>query len=235
MSESHQKQMKALAMERVHSLLYESDREVPLEYWPVIKEFTNLFLDDLNVYENLLEAFRHDMESMELYSLDVDIFYRKGAGLHSISFLGKEFALDRALFADYLASCVEMMRPLLPLGSVVELDPRYFQPDPSIDSAVKVVITARYVAPKGYRSYFPYAGVIYPLGEIKKESIIHFTRPLTQSVIHEGYRDEMETSFELLMKKEMIIDKGLKSIEFSPEDMAQLEQKVKTKVEAGEH
>ncbi|WP_071460901.1 DUF4176 domain-containing protein [Bacillus massilinigeriensis] len=243
MSEKHQQQLKALAMERVHSILYQSDKEVPLEYWSVIKEFTGMFLDDWIVFENLLEAFRQDMESLELFSQNVDIFYRSGAGLHSVSFLGKEFALERELFADYLASCTEIMRPFLPLGSVVELDSRYFQPDPSIESAVKVVITARCIAPEGYHSYFPYAGVIYPLGEMKKDRVIHFTSPLIRSVIHEGYRDEMETSFELLMKKEMIVDRGLKSIEFSPEDMAKLQAKQdehsdseeKTKVEAGEH
>ncbi|WP_141769940.1 DUF4176 domain-containing protein [Bacillus massilinigeriensis] len=163
MSEKHQQQLKAMAMERVHHILYESDKEVPLEYWPVIKEFTSMFLDDLSVFENLLEAFRQDMDSLELFSQDVDIFYRSGAGIHSVSFLGKEFALERELFADYLASCTEIMRPFLPLGSVVELDPRYFQPDPSIESAVKVVITARYVAPESYHSYFPYAGVMMPV------------------------------------------------------------------------
>jgi hypothetical protein len=38
-----------------------------------------------------------------------------------------------------------------------------------------------------------------------------------------GYKDEMEESFEYLMKEELILDKGITSIEFSDEDMRKIQ------------
>ena len=38
-----------------------------------------------------------------------------------------------------------------------------------------------------------------------------------------GYQDEMEESFDYLMKEELILDKGIMSIEFSDDDMRKLQ------------
>lgn len=231
---NRKKQLKALAMEKIHQLIYSSDSTVPMEFGPVINEFADKFLEDESIFEHLNEAYRQKLASLDLFSQGIDISYKKEHYVHTITYLNQQFSLDDATYVKFLSSSIEIMREVLPLGSVVELDPNFFKPDPSSSKPVKVVIKGRFIAPKGYQSYFPYAGVVYPLGEIKKDTVIYFTYPLIKSVVHVGFKDEMEESFELLMKKEMIVDKGMKSIEFSSEDMKKLQSEMNPEVKAGE-
>ncbi|MEK4972808.1 DUF4176 domain-containing protein [Niallia sp. FSL R7-0648] len=86
-----------------------------------------------------------------------------------------------------------------------------------------MVITKRYTVPTGYQTFFPYGGVVYPVGEMKKDAILYFTEPLITNVIHMGFKDEMEEAFELLMKEELVIEKKMTSIEFSAQDMQSLQ------------
>ncbi|WP_083855784.1 DUF4176 domain-containing protein [Amphibacillus jilinensis] len=123
----------------------------------------------------------------------------------------------------YLAVTLEIVREVLPLGSVVELDPLYFKPSEKTDSPTLLVITGRFIAPKGYMTYFPYKGVVYPVGEVKANAHVHFTAPLIKKVIQRGYKDESELAFELMMKRELMLNRGMTSLEFSPKAMTQLQ------------
>jgi hypothetical protein len=199
-----------------------------------IHEFANLFLEDASVFTHLQDAYRHQLDSLEVTSQGIDIFYQKEQGLHTISFWDKSFSLDDASYVPFLTYAIDLMREVLPLGTVVELDPRFFKLGESASEPIKVVITGRFIFPENYRSYFPYAGVVYPFGEMNKGNTIHFTYPLIKEVVHMGYKDEMEESFEYLMKEELILDKGIMSIEFSDDDMRKLQNESKREQKVGE-
>ncbi|KAB7667703.1 DUF4176 domain-containing protein [Bacillus sp. B1-b2] len=141
----------------------------------------------------------------------------------------KYFRLQEEPFFHLVTSSIEIMREMLPLGTVVELNPRHFLPEQSTSSPTKVVITERYIVPTGYQTYFPYGGVIYPVGELKKDATIYFTEPLITNVVHTGYRDEMEEAFELLIKEDLLVKENRRSIEFSTEDMKGLQSEMEAK------
>ena len=209
--------LKELGMKKIQQLFGET------AFASEIHEFANLFLGDESVFTHLHDAYRHQLDALEVTSQGIDIFYRKEQEVHTISFLEKRFSLDDASYVSFLTYAIDLMGEVLPLGTVVELDPRYFKPGESASEPIKVVITGRFIFPENYRSYFPYAGVVYPFGETNKGNTIHFTSPLIQKVVHMGYQDEMEESFEYLMKEELILDKGITSIEFSDEDMRRIQ------------
>ncbi|MCA0174653.1 DUF4176 domain-containing protein [Bacillus sp. RAR_GA_16] len=217
MNKELKKKLKELGMKKNQQLFGET--ESALE----IQEFANLFLEDASIFTHLHDAYRHQLDSLEVTSQGVDIFYRKEQELHTISFLDKRFSLDDASYVFFLTYSIDLMREVLPLGTVVELDPRYFIPGESASEPIKVVITGRFIFPETYHSYFPYAGVVYPFGELNKRNTIHFTYPLIQKVVHMGYQDEMEESYDYLMKEELILEKGITSIEFSDKDMRRIQ------------
>ncbi|MBN8208889.1 DUF4176 domain-containing protein [Bacillus sp. NTK071] len=217
MNNELKKKLKELGMKKIQQLFGET------VFASEIHEFAKLFMEDESVFTHLHDAYRHQLDSLELTSQDIDLFYRKEEGLHTISYLDKSFSLDDASYVSFLTYAIDLMREVLPLGTVVELDPRYFKPGESASEPIKVVITSRFIFAKSYRSYFPYAGVVYPFGELNKGNTIHFTSPLIQKVVYMGYQDEMEASFEYLMKEELIVDKGITSIEFSDEDMKKIQ------------
>ncbi|MEI5908254.1 DUF4176 domain-containing protein [Bacillus spongiae] len=234
MNTEFKEKLKGLAMEKLHQLFYLPDNGETVECSDAILEFADLFLEDEAVMKNLHEAYRQNLPSIDLYSQTIDITYRNEQGLHTIAFLDKKFSLEEASYVDFLSYSIEMMREVLPLGSVVELDPHFFNPDQVTLKPVKVVITGRFILPENYKSFFPYVGVVYPLGEVKKDSTIYFTHPLIESVVHVGYKDELEEAFEVLIKNEMILDKGMKSIEFSTSDVSQLQMEREPEEKAGE-
>ncbi|WLR42583.1 DUF4176 domain-containing protein [Bacillus carboniphilus] len=223
MEQDLNKQLKMFTIEKIHQLTVLSADDQLINDWPVIKEFMDLFLEDRAVFQHLYDTYRYKLESIDIVSQDIDLYYRIENGKHTIAFLDKKLAFDEAFYVQFLSYSIEIMREVLPLGSVVELDPRFFESE-SASSATKVVITKRFIAPKNFQSYFPYAGVVYPVGQIKKEAEISFTYPLIKRVIHHGFKDEQEEAFELLMKKELILEKSMRSIEFSHVDMRKLQE-----------
>jgi hypothetical protein len=146
--------LKDLGMKKIQQLFGET------AFASEVHEFANLFLEDASVFTHLHDAYRHQLYSLELMSQGIDIFYQKEQEVHTISFLDKRFSLDDASYVPFLTYSIDLMREVLPLGTVVELDPRYFKPGESASEPIKVVITGRFIFPETYRSYFPYAGVV---------------------------------------------------------------------------
>lgn len=191
-----------------------------------IKEFFHLFIDDQSVFEQLYQAYCHNLQSSEVQSQHAVISYMRHDTLHTITFLNKKFVLDEDSFSRLLSNTIEILRETLPLGTAVELDPDYFKLDSQSESPAKIVITGRFVAPANFNSYFPYAGVVYPIGEIKPDTTIHFTAPLIRQVVHMGFKDEVDDAYELLMKQEFIVEKNMNSIAFSETDMKKLQKEM---------
>ncbi|MEH7180117.1 DUF4176 domain-containing protein [Neobacillus vireti] len=234
MKEEFKQKLKALAMEKVDKIIYSLEKEKQMESGLIIKEFIKLFIEDQSILQTLYRAYKKNLALLELKSNGLDILYKKENSLHTIEFTDKQFSLDEDAYVHILSYSIEIMREVLPLGSVVELDRTYFKPDQQMTSPSKIIITGRFIAPKGYNTYFPYSGVVYPFGEMKPGSQIHFTAPLIKNIIHLGFKDEMDESFELLIKKEFIVDKNMKSIEFSVHDMKKLQKELESKQKAGE-
>ncbi|PAD85364.1 hypothetical protein CHH55_23910 [Niallia circulans] len=218
------KQLKALAMKKIAQLMDSLSDESKGKYRAAIHAFADLYLEDELVFRELYFAYKQGLRSYDIKSTNQEaIYYRKEDKEHVIQFRQSHYCLQDHLFFPFVTSCIEIMREVLPLGSVVELNPLYFLPEQQTSSAAKIVITKRYTVPTGYQTFFPYGGVVYPVGEMKKDAILYFTEPLITNVIHMGFKDEMEEAFELLMKEELVVEKKMTSIEFSAQDMQSLQ------------
>ncbi|WP_243291861.1 DUF4176 domain-containing protein [Bacillus sp. FJAT-47783] len=224
MNEDLKKKLKALAMEKVEKITGSLDKEKQIEFGFMIKDFFDLFLEDLSVLQDLYRAYKKYIPSLALHTHHGELFYQNEMDVYTIQFLEKKFSVHEEAYADLLAYSIEMMRDVLPLGSVVELDPTYFNLEQQGESPVKIVITGRFIAQKGYNAYFPYTGIVYPVGLMKPGAQIHFTPSLIKKVIHHGFKDETEEAYQFLIKKEFILDKEMKSIEFSDADMKKLQE-----------
>ncbi len=227
-------ELKTLAMEKVAQVIDSLSNEAKIRYCVAINEFADVFLDDELVFQELYYAYKQERSSYDIQCTNGEkITYRREYDEHVIQFAQTYFCLPEKLFVLFLTSCIEIMREVLPLGTVVELNPLHFIPEHQTSSPTKVVITKRFIAPTGYQTYFPYGGAIYPVGEMKKDTTIYFTEPLITNVIHTGYKDDMEDAFLLLIKEDFIVQKNMKSIEFSAHDMKRLQLEIQSKERAG--
>jgi hypothetical protein len=235
MLNDYKQQVRQLALEKVDQIIQMLDKDKKIEFGLVIREFCERFVMDSDLFHHLYQAYKRQLQSIELSSQEIAIFYRHEDGVHTITFFGKSFSLDEVTYVYFLTSIIEMTREMLPLGTVVELDRTFFKAEQQPESDAKIVITGRYIVPKNYTTYFPYCGVLYPFGEIKKDTQLHFTPQLIKNVLHLGFKDDAEEAFELIMKKELIVDKRMQSIEFSVPDMKKLKKEIELKQNAGEY
>lgn len=233
MDKEFDKQLQSLALQKVDQIIQSLTKEIRLKYGHAIREFFSLFMEDKTVFQELYHAYKK-CTSLDLHRKHIKFSYTYEDSSHTVSFLDKWFSLDETTFVQLLSNTIEITREVLPLGSIVELDPAYFKPDQENTSPSKIVITGRFIAPQGYHSYFPYGGIVYPVGEVKIGSQIYFTTPLIKKVVHHGYTDEIEDAFVFLMKQEFIVEKDMNSMEFSNQDMKKLQQEMKQKKKVGE-
>lgn len=218
-----------LASKKVNQIIQASSSRIDADSVLRIQEFFSLFSENNQLLQHLYRAYKQKLTSVDLrHRLEI-VAYRHSGDTHSITFSNQQIELPEEIFEQLLIYVIEITRDVLPLGTVVELNPNYFIPNEQPEHPTKVVITERFVAPTGYNSYFPYGGIIYPVGEMKKGAKVHFTEPLIQKIVHQGYRDEMEDAFIYLMKEEFIVEKNLTSIEFSKDDMKRIKADVKLK------
>ncbi|RFA32953.1 hypothetical protein CAI16_16415 [Virgibacillus dokdonensis] len=234
MTERMQKQLTTLVLKKVNQILETSRTGLGLDLKQNVREFFQLCLREEKVLYNLFLAVKKKDSNIDVAWSHGIISCKQVESYCTVMFIDKQFTLHHDKLYQLLTNAIEIMREVLPLGTVVELDPTYFKPDKNTTSPSKVVITERFVSPKNYQSYFPYVGILYPVGEIKAGAKINFTAPLIKRIIHRGYQDEMEEAFVYLMKQEFIVEKGMNSIEFSNHDMAQLEQEMDLKQKVGD-
>ncbi|WP_010532258.1 DUF4176 domain-containing protein [Lentibacillus jeotgali] len=144
-----------------------------------------MFFEDHKLFQKLYQAYKQNVSYLDLRHKQKTISYVREGASHSIMFSNKQFSLDEESYVRLLTYTIEIMRDVLPLRTIIELDPAYFKPDTQSESPSKAVITGRFVGPKGYNSYFPYVGAIYPIGAMKADSQIHFTAPLIKRIIQD--------------------------------------------------
>ena len=134
----------------------------------------------------------------------------------------QEIVLERKDARELLAKMIDLFEPIYPLGTVVALKEEFSKSLKLKEPfrKVKVVIVERFAKTKDKQTYFPYVGVVYPIGVLEKGQFINFTSALIDSVVQEGYRDEMEDAYILLMKKELLLDDDVVSFGFLGKEKA---------------
>lgn len=128
--------------------------------------------------------------------------------------------LETKMWKKLFVGGVEIFRPILPLGSVVDLKKDML----AVNNAsfqnvenIRIVITNRFLSYTNH-GYFTYAGVVYPIGVIQSSDVIHFSESLIDEVVSKGYEDEMEHAFIMAMKRENILNRDMNSYDFSSEE-----------------
>ena len=139
-----------------------------------------------------------------------------------------EIRIMKSVFFSYLALVSDIFLAPLPLGSCVRLKEGAFSamPDMPEGYAPEAVVTDRYIAIPEAGIYFPYTGVVYPLGAFGTQQMIHFGPQLIEDTLHGGYTDEREEAFHELMKEEYILEKGLHSMSFATGEEAETLRKI---------
>jgi hypothetical protein len=133
--------------------------------------------------------------------------------------------LEEDDFFTFLGVVSDCYLPILPLGSVVRLKKEMMLKGKSFGELehLDVVITDRFLAHKELHFFFPYGGVIYPTGMYETWQRIHFGPQLVESVLQEGFSDDREETYALLMKKELLGMRGLHSMAFMDgEELSQM-------------
>lgn len=135
----------------------------------------------------------------------------------------EKIVLNSEDMRELLGKIIDIFEPVYPLGTVVELKEDFTRSLKlqSPDMKVKAVIVERFAATKDKQTYFPYVGVIYPVGTLGYGRFLHFTSALVDSVVQDGYRDEMEDAYVLLMKKELLLDHDAVSFGFLQREQAE--------------
>jgi hypothetical protein len=118
-----------------------------------------------------------------------------------------------------LSGMIDILEEIQPLGTVADLKKEYMQnhiPVNEIEN-IRVVITDRFLYREDDTAYFPYAGVVYPVGMFDNNKI-HFTPAMIEKVVYKGFSDRQDETYIYLMKQELILEKSMHSYGFSTEE-----------------
>ncbi|MBC8060456.1 MAG: DUF4176 domain-containing protein [Clostridiaceae bacterium] len=157
----------------------------------------------------------------QLYEDEINnIIYKSENNEHILIYKNHRMEFTYLQIKEIIAGMIDLLEKIYPLGTVVELKKQYLENIVSKDKIenARVVIVNRFIFHNEIKTYFQYAGVVYPLGMFEKEKVIQFTSSLIEKVIYEGYSDEQEETYVYLMKKELILEKKMHSFGFSTKE-----------------
>lgn len=146
-----------------------------------------------------------------------NITYKCEGDDHVLVYRGEDLVFTEEQLKTILIGIIDIMEEILPLGSVVDLKKDFLKDIlANIDKVeqVRVVIIDRFLHRKDEKSYFTYAGVLYPIGILKQQEHLNFTSALIEQVVQKGYSDKQEEAYVFLMKNELILENGMHSIGF---------------------
>ncbi|WP_185966750.1 DUF4176 domain-containing protein [Clostridium sp. HBUAS56017] len=149
-----------------------------------------------------------------------DLVYINEKDKHLLIFKESKMEFTYAQMREVLFGLIDIVEKIYPLGTAVELKKEYLEKiigKKDIKSA-QVIIVNRFIFHNDVKSFFHYAGIVYPLGFLDESRVINFTSALVDKVLKKGYSDEKEDAYVYLMKKELIIDKKMHSFGFSTEE-----------------
>ena len=151
-------------------------------------------------------------------------------GTRTLSIDGREINLPFDEMKELIQGLSDIGEDTLPLGSTVELDKDFMSRNiPAVASvpSIRVIITHRFLSYTD-KVYYPYAGVLYPIGMLGRTEVLHFSAPMIKEVIHRGYSDEAEDEYVYMMKKELILERDMHSAGFATrEELEEIEKLIK--------
>lgn len=186
------------------------------------------YVDDTHFLFKIYEAFVENDRFVE--DEENNVRYEREENEYILSFEGKECLFNKTSFKKVITGMLDLLEDTIPLGSVVDLRKDAYKHVADLQDVehIRMVITYRFLGEESDGYYFPYAGVVYPTGMMGKQEVLYFTRPLVERVVKEGYRDEQEDAYAYLMKKELVVEKGMNSFGYATrEEIEAFNKKVK--------
>lgn len=183
-----------------------------------------LFGSDLSELYNINECIVNGQKSCE----GREVSYKNSDNIHNLIIKDNVLQLQLHEIREIIVGLIDILDEILPLGTVVKLKKEYIKKllnNSEIENA-EVVIVNRFIFNNGVKAYFPYAGVVYPLGFVGNSNAIQFSSALIDEVVHRGYSDEKDEVFTFLLKRELIIDKNMHSFGFASEEEREAYNKI---------
>src|SRR5699024_2432612 len=135
-----------LAFKKRKQILQASEH-VTEEKFNNIMDFFTLYMADTRHLQRLYYAYKKQFPSLELHHGQDIIAFMYDKETCFMQFPNKKVEFLEALFAKLFPYVIEITKEILPLGTVVELNPAYFNSDQQLDVPTKIVITERFIAP----------------------------------------------------------------------------------------
>ena len=191
---------------------------IPEKYKETMGKIAATYVSDTSFLFRIYKGFRENERFIE--DEKTGIRYERDRDEHILFADGKECVYDKSTFHRIIASYLDLLEDTLPLGTVVDLKKDAFRNVVETDEVkdFRFVITHRFLGKEEDHFYFPYAGVVYPIGILDDETIYHFTRPMVEKIVHMGYKDESEEAFVYLMKQDLIIKKSKNTYGYATDD-----------------
>lgn len=203
---NYEKSMVAMTIRWIDSLSFLNDDEKVklLKVATIIGKRRN---DLFELYDAILNKreIREDEEKLISYEICDE--------LHKIKLNDIVLTFSEENIKKVISTIVDLNEDVLPLGSVVTL--KNLELNKDVDEDRKFVITHRFLTNKNMKTYYTYGGVLYPVGIIDNEKILHFNSSAIKQNIHIGFSDEMDQTFIVSMKNELIVKREMHSINFS--------------------
>lgn len=181
---------------------------IPEKKREIMGQIAGCYVEDRTFLSEVYAAFIEKERFLE--DKENEVRYERDGEDYILSWKGKECFFDKIAFQKVLASMLDLLEDMLPLGSVVDLKKEFYKGKEEIEEIehLRMVVSYRFLGKEEDAYYFPYAGVVYPTGMMGQEEVLYFTRPLVETIVKEGYRDEQEEAYVYLMKQELVIEKG---------------------------
>ncbi len=176
----------------------------------------NLYGGDLNELYSINECLVNDKEYYESKLVS----FSKEDDIYKLTIKDYSISLIYSQIKEIITGLIDILDDILPLGTVVKLKKEYlhkFINNNEIEEA-EVVIVNRFIFKNGINAYFPYAGVVYPIGFVGNSNAIQFSSALIDEVVHRGYSDEKDEVYTYLLKNELILDKKMRSFGFASKE-----------------
>lgn len=205
---NYEKTMTAMLIRWIDGLPFLQDTEKAF-----VLEFAYAFKQYREELFNLYDAIVNEKEIKGDREL---ITYKIYDEKNEIGFNNKSIRLSKENLKRVISTIIDFSEKILPLGSVVTLKKDVL--DAAIEEEINFIISHRFLIKEGTSAYFTYGGVLYPEGTFKEEKILHFNASAIREVVFEGFNNEKEDAFIAAIKNELILKKGMHSINFATKE-----------------